>query len=181
MKGRTMVLLGISIAVIGGVIAYAAHRAAQYEEALRRAEQYDDSVRVEIARLRLQRDSLRAQADRRDTVIVRQVKEVAAIDLSNPPPDTCRPNLAARDALLATQGAQIDNLREQISVLGDENRLLEGARDSLRTALAKRPGFVFRLPGIEIGKPEFGAFIGYCGGGYPCAGAGVILPFRLRV
>lgn len=152
----------------------------EFEKRARSAERFASERVKAVAALDGVIARLAATSVRRDTVILERAKEVRRVDATNPPPDTCRANLAVRDSLIADQGAQLDNFREQIALAAEARRFLQASHDTLAAALAARPkGLLFRLPFLEIGKPALGPFVGVCQGGHTCIGLGVVVPIRI--
>lgn len=168
-------LVAIALAV-WGAWSYASR--IEYERRARSAERFAADRSKQIAVLDDEMARLVRASVKRDTVILERAKEVQRVDVLNPPPDTCRANLAVRDSLIADQGSQIENYRSQIENTVRARALLEASRDTLAAALAARSKGLLRLPFLEIGKPAIGPFVGMCGSG-TCAGIGVVLPIRI--
>lgn len=156
-------------ALVGGLLVGALFlsysRANRFEERARDAERFNSEQKHVIKVLR---DDL-ADAQKR---IERGVRNIVETDTSNPPPDSCKPNLVARDKVIADQ-------RAALLLAGRVNTSLQASNDTLAAALHARPGALLRLPFLTIGQPKLGAFAGISTTGKPVAGVGVTIPISL--
>lgn len=121
--------------------------------------------------------TLLKRTDVRAQVIDQRAQVVRDTDAKNPPPDTCRVNIAPRDSLIADLAAQITDLTATRDAEIAARQKLQVSRDSLSDALAARPKGLLRLPFLEIGRPTPAVFVGVCNG-QVCAGAGIAIPIR---
>ncbi len=148
---RIVALAVIAAASIFGYIAQ--QRSIRFERKASVAEAVNRLLKRQVAVDLLAMDSLEHVSRGRDTVVIRLKALVAHVDSVNPVPDTCLPNIAARDAIIAQQDTLIFVLRQTlvfarvtIGGLTEANRVLE-------EALASRPHLFSRLngPGIGLG------------------------------
>ncbi|MGI0149163.1 MAG: hypothetical protein ACREDF_06500, partial [Thermoplasmata archaeon] len=123
----------------------------------------------------LRADSIASLAGRTDTIVRTLRVRIAVVDSLNPVPDTCLPNLAVRDSLIASQALEIAQWRELAGARAAMLALALGARDSLRDALASRPRPLIAGIGLSLPKIGLGAFAGVCGDGRACVGVGIVL------
>jgi len=178
MPRSTYALVGGVVALLG-LLALSYHRSSEFERRAQAAEEFAAAQKKANAVLALDlRDALK-RAEHRDSVIARDTRDVRDVDLTNPPPDTCAPNLAARDRLIADQRNQIADLYIATARARQMEANSRVAADSLREALRKRPRSLLNLGFIEIGQPKLGAFAGLCADGRPCYGGGVVVPIRV--
>lgn len=178
MRGPNPVVSGVAV-VLAILLALSYRSGNQFEQRARDAERFASAQRNANAILNDQLSDALARAAKRDTVIKHDSISVAAIDVANPPPDTCKPNLAARDKTIADQKAQILDLNTALARAREIGYNAQQAADSLQTALHARPRALLDLGFIEIGQPKFGAFAGLCSTGQWCYGGGLTFPIRL--
>ena len=146
--GATVVL---TVMVLGFLAHLAFKRAETFERRAQRAETVAALLRPQIDSLQASVDSLQRVTTRRDTVIKVLRHNVFVIDSLSPPPDTCRPNLAARDSVIAEQGRQVEDLTQALHSERRANILLRQALDSALAALAVRPKYFPRFLGPNLG------------------------------
>lgn len=171
-------------ALAGGVIllvvllAYSYHRSSGFEQRAVNAERFatDQKHANEILNDQLT-DALKRVAHR-DTTIVHDSIAVAAIDSASPPSDSCKPNLAARDHLIADQKDQILDLQTALARAREMQVNSQRSADSSLAALKSRPHNLVNLGFLKVGMPKLGAFAGVCQNGL-CYGGGVILPLQI--
>lgn len=154
-------------------------RAGDFEQRAQAAEKLKKDKDREIEVLDGLISSLIKRTDARAQVIDQRAQVVRDTDAKNPPPDTCRVNIAPRDSLIADQAAQIADLATTRDAEIAARQKLQVSRDSLSAALGARPKGLLRLPFLEIGRPTPAAFIGLCDDGKLCKGFGVSIPFRI--
>lgn len=171
-------LAWVGAAALAAVTIWALTSRSGFEDRARDAEAFAADQRRNQRVLEDEIARLTGRVRQRDTVILERAEAVREADSTNPPPDTCRPNLAARDALIAEQAAQIADLKSLDSVNARLRRDLVAARDSLAAALGSRPRGL-RLWVVDIGPPVPGAFAGVGLNGRPTAGVGITLPVRI--
>jgi hypothetical protein len=177
-NAKVVGLLGALVAAV--VLAYPLLRMSAFEKRAQRAEAASAVLSEQARELQHVADSLAHLAP--DTVVQRLTKYVYKIDSINPPPDTCRPNLAARDSLLAAlRGKKTADSLSFTGALAAEraaNAALTAANDTLSRALAARP----RLnPVISFGpRAEVGVWVGFDKTIQPRLGVGIsILHLKL--
>lgn len=163
MQRSHYVLLGI-VLTVAGLLAFSAVRSSQFERKARDAERF-------LMRVQQENAVLAKRVAKRDTVIVRARAIYKEIDKVNPVPDTCRPNIEARDRVIEAQA-------DQILDLGTALARATQATDTLAAALRARPKPLLNLGFIEIGLPKLGVFAGACSDGL-CVGAGIVVPLKI--
>ena len=162
------------------VIAYPLLRMTAFEKRAQRAEAASAVLADQAKQLQHVADSLSHIAP--DTVVQRLTKYVYKIDSISPPPDTCRPNLAARDSLIVALRTR--KSADSVSFVGalnaerQANALLTAANDTLKRALDARPKL---NPVISFGpRAEVGAWVGFDKALQPRLGVGIsILHIKL--
>lgn len=175
----------LTYALVGGVVVLIALLSLSYSRANRFEQQARDALKFGAQQRnanRVLQDALNdalARAGKRDTVLVRDYKNISEVDLRNPPPDSCKPNLAARDKAIADQRTQILDLHTALALARRMAANSDAAADSALGVLRARPGPLLDLGFLAIGAPKLGVFAGLCGGGRACYGAGVTLPIRI--
>lgn len=179
MRCNGAVLVGAAIAVaILGAWSYVAR--SEFEHRARDAERVAADQRHIIKMKDDQIADLERKRATRATVIREDRTAISVVDAANPPPDSCKPNLAARDKTIADQAAQIADDEAQLAAERAARAALQKAHDSLKAALASRPKSAFlRLAFIEIEKPAFGPFVGLDSSGRVVHGIGITLPIRI--
>lgn len=173
------VLVGAAIAIaVLGAWSYAART--EFERRATAAERFASDQRKIIKMKDDEIADLQRRRNARAEVIREGRTAVAVVDAANPPPDSCAPNLAARDKTIADQDAQIADDGRQIAAERERNDALQRSHDAIEAALASRPKSVLlRLAIIEIGKPAIGPFIGLDSGGDIRTGVAIVLPIRI--
>lgn len=135
----------------------------------RRAEKFESQARLALdhARVRQIERDLLADENKSLKVRLRERREsVAVADSVSPPDPSCAPNIAARDAVIATQDSIISNQSGQIN-------LLQASHDEMRRALEARPKLFPRIVGPSIGVGVFAGVVGVKDNGQPAYGVGV--------
>lgn len=179
MQCNGAVLVGAAIAVaLLGAWSYVAR--SDFEQRVRAAERVNADQRHIIKMKDDQIAELTQRRAARAVVIRNDRTAIAVVDAANPPPDTCKPNLAARDKTIADQAAQIADDEAQLAAERAARAALQTSRDALQAALDSRPkSLLLRLAFIEIGKPALGPFVGLGSEGRVVRGIGVVLPIRI--
>lgn len=174
----TYALVGGVIALVG-LLAFSYSRSNRFEQQARDATRFAHEQRDANKILNDQLTASEARAQKRAPVIADDRKRISEVDVSNPPPDTCSPNIAARDQTIADQQDQILDLSTALARSRQISANSDRAADSLQKALDARPKPLLRLPFLEIGLPKLGLFGGVCVNGGLCGGAGVIVPIQI--
>lgn len=135
----------------------------------RRAEVFEAKAKLALERehvRQIERDLLE-DANKRLKVRLRSQREnVARVDSISPPDPSCAPNIAARDAVIASQDSIISNQSGQIG-------LLQASNDEMKRALQARPKLFPRIVGPSIGVGVFAGVVGVKDNGQPAYGVGV--------
>jgi hypothetical protein len=178
-KGNRAVLVGAAIAVaVLGAWSYVAR--AEFEKRARSAERFAAEQRHVIQMKDDEIAELSRRREARAPVIERDRTAIATADAANPPPDSCQPNLAARDKTIADQAAQIADDSAQLAAEHVARAELQRAHDALAAALASRPkSALLRLAFLEIERPALGPFIGLNADGKVVTGVGISIPIRI--
>jgi hypothetical protein len=187
-----------AVAVVAAVLvvrSWAGQRDAEWQERVERVQAtaeaalaFGDSLRVEAAELGVVADSLKIEADRRDTVIVTKIKELPVIvtkikELPAPPVD-CEPFTLPRDSVIVLQEERYDAIseafdreRQAAALLRQAEARARTAADSLSSVLDDRPRPLSPL----IPKVGLGATAGICTTGQPCVAVGLTLSWEVRL
>jgi hypothetical protein len=177
-----------AVAVVAAVLvvrSWAGQRDAEWQERVERVQAtaeaalaFGDSLRVEAAELGVVADSLKIEADRRDTVIVTKIKELPA------PPVDCEPFTLPRDSVIVLQEERYDAIseafdreRQAAALLRQAEARARTAADSLSSVLDDRPRPLSPL----IPKVGLGATAGICTTGQPCVAVGLTLSWEVRL
>lgn len=135
-------------------------------------------LRVEASELQALADSLRTEASRRDTVILKEIVSLPA------PPAECESFTLPRDRVIFLQGEQITTLRTENNIVRQRAELLRRAEilarssaDSMLALLQDRPRPLSPLiPSIGLG-----ATAGVCTTGQPCVAIGLTLSWEVKL
>lgn len=178
MPRHTYALIGVVIALVG-LLSFSYFRSNRFEREARGATKFANEQRHANAILNDLLTDTESRVAERNTVLAHDSTTIAETDLRNPPPDTCKPNLAARDRTIADQKDQITDLQTALAIARRMLTNSDSARDGLQRALDARPRPLLSLPFLEIGLPKLGAFAGVCTNGGLCGGAGVTIPIHI--
>lgn len=97
------------VALVVGAVLYGSHRSVSaYEVRAQAAEQYAVREQARIVQLQESLTVLARQQAIVHTRVIRLTDSIRVVDENQPPADTCRPNLAIRDAVIAAQGQELD-------------------------------------------------------------------------
>lgn len=161
----------VAVAVlVAGAAVVRLWRADEYEQRAKAAEARAETQRATADSLFDLATQLLQKSQRADTVTRRRAERVRVVDSTNPPPVSARPNIAARDSLIADLTMQRDSLRAAAQLYARAAAVLRASHDSLRRVLKDRPA-ARRLHGPSVG---LGVGLGLCGD-RPCASIGLTL------
>lgn len=155
------------IAIVAIVVALVAGRYGQIF--YRRAEKFEAQVRLSLEHdhvRQIQIDLLTDEATKLKARLRSQRASVAVVDSVSPPDTSCAPNIAARDAVIATQDSVITRQDQQID-------LLRASRDEMKLALQARPKLYPRIVGPNVGLGVFVGVVGVRDNGLPAYGVGI--------
>lgn len=126
-------------------------------------------------------DSLEKMGKKTDTLVETRERIVFQVDSVLPPPDTCKPNLIARDNLIRSLSLDRDTWRSAFEARTNEAKIVTEVRDTVVRTILSRPTPVTpsRWSGPSVG---LGGFVGVTAAGKPTVGVGVsvtLLSWRL--
>lgn len=150
----------VALALVAGSFGRVFYRRAEVFEAKARLALEHEHVR------QIERDLLADEVKGLKVRLRAQRASVAAIDSISPPDTSCAPNIAARDAVIASQDSIIDRQGGQIN-------LLQASVTEMKAALQARPKLFPRIVGPNIGLGVFVGVVGVRADGKPALGAGV--------
>lgn len=159
-------------------------KAVKFEADAKLALMHEHTAQVEKDLLADENKRLVAEAAKKHARTDTLTRVVVVVDSIHPPDTSCAPNLAARDAVIASKTGEISDLQAASAVQARSINLLQASKDELAKVLASRPSYYPRFVGPNIG---IGVFAGACGVSAsgkltPCVGVGVTVNlFSLRL
>jgi hypothetical protein len=167
-------IAAIGLAIVAGQFGRVQYRrAARFEAQARLALDHEHVAQIKVDLMTDKVTGLQRDLAKRHAATSVLTNAVVATDLQHAPDTSCAPNLAARDAVIESQQAEIVDLHGIVAAQDTSIHLLQASKDELSHALQARPKLYPRFVGPNIGLGVFVGAVGLRPDGKPEIGVGV--------